>query len=61
MELTKTLEGTLDAEDRPVRGYWKMRFTLFPPQDNVMVANGERDIPCPVIGPLPKPCTRFRF
>ena len=36
----KTQKETLDAEGLPVHGIWLVRFTLFPPQDNVIVANG---------------------
>jgi hypothetical protein len=45
-EKSKTLEWTLSAaEDLPVQGSVVMRFTLFPPQDNVIVANGRRGLP----------------
>ena len=36
----KTLEETLVAERLPVQWTCVMRFTLFPPQDNVIVADG---------------------
>jgi hypothetical protein len=35
--LEQTLEGALDDEGRPVQWSWLMRFTLFPPHDNVIV------------------------
>jgi hypothetical protein len=38
---SKTIEWTPSAaEDLPVQRSVVMRFTLFPPQDNVIVANG---------------------
>ena len=43
----KTLEETLVAEGLPVQWTWVMRFTLFPPQDNVIVASGCRGLSVP--------------
>jgi len=44
-EKAKTQEETLVTERLPVHWSWLMRFTLFPPQDNVIVANGRRGHP----------------
>src|SRR5205823_11327949 len=41
----KTQQETLDAEGLPVQWTWVMRFTLFPPKDNVIVAGGRRRHP----------------